>query len=93
MSRKQDKKTEDIEEIAEKAEHGEDVSPYFTGQHVAKQRVNIDFPLSLLRMIDAECKRVGIARQAWIKMACDEKLQEIQKIHPHKSRRLDPRSL
>lgn len=93
MSKKQGKKIEDIEEIAEKAERGEDVSQCFTGQHVAKQRVNIDFPLSLLRMIDAECKRVGITRQAWIKMACDEKLQEIQKIYPHKSQRLDPRSL
>lgn len=78
MSGKQGKKIEDIEEIAEKAECGEDVSEYFTGQHVAKQRVNIDFPLNLLRMIDAECKRVGITRQAWIKMACGEKLQRAQ---------------
>lgn len=79
MNERHGKKVEEIEEIAERAERGEDVSQNFTGQHVAKQRVNIDFPLSLLRMIDAECKRVGITRQAWIKMACDEKLQQIQR--------------
>jgi len=72
------KKPEDIEKIAEAAERGEDVSEHFTGNFVAKQRVNIDFPLALLRQIDAECKRVGVTRQSWIKIMCDEKLREIQ---------------
>lgn len=76
--RKKRNKIEDIEEIAEKAQHGEDVSEYFTGKHISKQRVNIDFPLKLLRMIDDECKLVGITRQAWVKMACDERLRQIQ---------------
>src|SRR5260370_25939107 len=69
---------EDVERIAEKAHRGEDVSEHFTGRHVAKQRVNIDLPLRLLRMIDDECKLVGVTRQAWIKMACDERLREVQ---------------
>lgn len=73
MDKKQDKL--DIEEIAEMAERGEDVSQHFSGQHSAKQRVNIDFPLNLLREIDAECRRVGVTRQAWIKMICDERLR------------------
>ncbi len=68
----------DIEEIAEQAAQGHDVSEYFTGQHSAKQYVSIDFPLELLRAIDAECKLVGVTRQAWIKMACDERLRQIQ---------------
>jgi hypothetical protein len=71
---------EDIEAIAEKAHRGEDVSEHFTGRHVAKQRVNVDFPLPLLEMIDAECETVGISRQAWIKMACDERLRQIQSV-------------
>jgi hypothetical protein len=29
-----------IEEIAKRAQNGEDVSAYFTGKHVAKQRVS-----------------------------------------------------
>ena len=79
MSEKYDKNNaaEDIEAIAEHAERGEDVSAHFTNRHVAKQRVNIDFPLGLLRQIDAECQRVGVPRQAWIKMVCDERLRQL----------------
>ena len=65
-----------IEEIAERAQRGEDVSAHFTGQYTVKQRVNIDFPLALLRQIDAECQRVGVTRQAWIKMVCAEYLRQ-----------------
>jgi hypothetical protein len=71
-------KIENIEEIAEKAQSGQDVSKFFTAQHTAKQRVNIDFPLELLRTIDSECKRIGITRQGWVKMACDEKIRRTQ---------------
>jgi hypothetical protein len=67
---------EDIEVIAQRAERGEDVSAHFTNRHEAKQRVNIDFPLTLLRQIDAECQRMGVTRQAWIKMVCDERLRQ-----------------
>lgn len=70
------KSIEDIEKIAEQAQKGHDVSQYFAGRHTAKQFVSIDFPLSLLRMIDAECKVIGMTRQEWIKLACDEKLKE-----------------
>ena len=72
MNEKSDKLTPhtDIETIAEQAERGEDVSGYFTNQHVAKQQVNVDFPLDILRQIDAECQRAGITRQSWIKMVC-----------------------
>lgn len=80
MNEKQGNKsrTTDIEAIAERAEMGKDVSEHFTGEYTAKQRVNIDFPLSLLKAIDVECKRVGVTRQAWIKMACDDRLRQMQ---------------
>ena len=68
----------DIEEIAERAERGEDISAFFTGEHTVKQDVRIDFPLTLLHAIDAECRQVGVTRQAWIKMACDERLRQVQ---------------
>lgn len=32
------------------------------------QRVNVDFPIDILAQIDAECARLGIQRQAFIKM-------------------------
>jgi hypothetical protein len=65
----------DVEEIARKASNGEDVSEFFTNQPVAKQRVNVDFPLEMVRAIDAECQAIGVTRQAWIKLACDERLR------------------
>ena len=32
------------------------------------QRVNVDFPVDLLRAIDREAKRIGVTRQAFIKL-------------------------
>ena len=72
---------EEIEAIAERAERGEDISAHFTKTFVAKQRVNIDFPLALLREIDAECGRIGVTRQAWIKVVCAEHLPPAQTHH------------
>lgn len=74
--KKKSVKPKDIEAIAEAAQRGADVSGYFTGEFQAKQRVNVDFPLPLLKAIDAECRAIGVTRQAWIKMACDERLRE-----------------
>ena len=64
---KQESKAIDIEEIAEMAQRGEDVSTYFTGQPTAKQRLFVDFPLRLLRLIDAECRALDISRQIWMR--------------------------
>ena len=80
---------EAIEAIAERAERGEDISAHFTETFVAKQQVNIDFPLALLREIDAECRRIGVTRQAWIKMVCAEHLTRAQ-THPRSARRGEP---
>jgi hypothetical protein len=85
----------DIEEIAEQAEQGQDVSDHFTGQHIAKQFVSVDFPIELLHAIDRECRQVGVTRQAWIKLACDERLRHIQlgrvafhRVEPEKAARV-----
>ena len=32
------------------------------------QRVNVDFPVDLLRSIDREARRIGVTRQAFIKL-------------------------
>jgi hypothetical protein len=32
------------------------------------QRVNVDFPVDLLKAIDREAKRIGVTRQAFIKL-------------------------
>lgn len=68
----------DIEEIAQQADSGADVSEHFTGHFQAKQQINIALPLELLKSIDAECQLQKISRQDWIKMVCTEKVREIQ---------------
>ena len=67
-----------IEEIAQQAASGADVSEHFTGHFQAKQRIDIALPLELLKSIDAECQLQKISRQDWIKMVCIEKVREIQ---------------
>lgn len=75
----------DIEEIAQQAHLGKDVSEHFTGQFQVKQQVNIDFPLELLRSIEAECRLQKMNCQDWIKMVCAEKIHEIQASRAAKS--------
>lgn len=53
----------DIEEIAQQAHLGANVSEHFTGHFQAKQQISIAFPLELLRSIDAECQLQKIDRQ------------------------------
>jgi hypothetical protein len=61
------------EELDAKHDAGEDVTPYLdlaSARRPARdvQRVNVDFPVNLLRAIDAEAQRIGVTRQAFIKM-------------------------
>ncbi len=42
----------------------------------AVQRVNVDFPVDLLREIDQEARRLGVTRQAFIKIRVADSLQE-----------------
>ena len=41
------------------------------------KRVNIDFPIWMVQSLDKEAKRVGVSRQAVIKMWLAEKLQSL----------------
>ena len=38
------------------------------------QRVNADFPVDLLRAIDQEARRIGVTRQAFIKLRLSDTL-------------------
>ena len=40
----------------------------------AVQRVNVDFPVDLLREIDQEARRLGVTRQAFIKIRLADSL-------------------
>lgn len=52
---------------------GADMTPYLDWSSARRpgrevQRVNVDFPLDLLRAIDQEAQRIGVTRQAFIKI-------------------------
>jgi hypothetical protein len=52
---------------------GEDLTAHLDLPKAARpgrevQRVNVDFPVDLLRAIDRETKRIGVTRQAFIKL-------------------------
>ncbi|MGE0863693.1 MAG: CopG family transcriptional regulator [Vicinamibacterales bacterium] len=42
----------------------------------AVQRVNVDFPADLLREIDQEARRLGVTRQAFIKIRMADSLEQ-----------------
>ena len=44
----------------------------------AVQRVNVDFPVDLLREIDQEARRLGVTRQAFIKVRLADSLVKTQ---------------
>jgi len=52
---------------------GEDLGRYLDVDRATRpgrkiQRVNVDFPVDLLSAIDREAKRIGVSRQAFIKL-------------------------
>lgn len=70
--------TKDIEDIAQQAHAGIDISEHFTGQFQAKQNIDVVLPVDLLKLIDSECKRQNISRKDWISAACSEKIHQTQ---------------
>lgn len=69
----------DAKEFDRRFDKGEDMSDYLDKDKalVTKevQRINIDFPLLLLRRIDKEAEKIGVARTALIKIWLAERLQ------------------
>jgi hypothetical protein len=58
---------------------GVDLTPYVDLSRARRpgrevQRVNVDFPVDLLRAIDREARRIGVTRQAFIKLRLSDTL-------------------
>ena len=58
---------------------GSDLSAHMEGGKAVRpgravQRVNVDFPIDLLREIDQEARRLGVTRQAFIKVRLADSL-------------------
>jgi len=69
-------------EFDEKFDNGEDISEYidFTkirDIHEKPQRVNIDFPQWVVNRLDKESSRLGVSRQALVKMWVAERLEKV----------------
>ncbi|HMJ07486.1 MAG TPA: CopG family antitoxin [Pyrinomonadaceae bacterium] len=69
-------------ELDEKFDNGEDVSEYFDFSKARSinqepQRVNIDFPKWVVNRLDAEARRLGVSRQALVKMWIAEKFEKV----------------
>ncbi len=76
------RKKMNAEEIAARAERGEDVTQFFAGKGKMMpglprediQRVNVDFTSEILDALDTEAKRLNISRQAVIKTLVSDAL-------------------
>jgi len=59
----------------------EDISKYLDMSkvrrpHQEQKRVNVDFPLWMIRLLDKEAKRLGVSRQSIIKVWVAERLEK-----------------
>lgn len=69
-------------EFDKRFDEGEDVSKYLDvakarrpGQE--QKRVNVDFPLWMVSLLDKEAKRLGVPRQSIIKVWIAERLEKV----------------
>lgn len=79
MPKTSSKKPPSVDEIADMATRGEDVSHYFTNQFTVVKpvrRVNIDLTDGMLRQLDEQAARLNISRQAVIKTLLGRALNE-----------------
>ena len=68
------------EEFDKKFDDGRDVSEYFDIENAIRpgreqKRVNVDFPVWMIRSLDKEAKRLGVTRQSVIKFWIAERIQ------------------
>jgi hypothetical protein len=68
-------------EIEKKFDKGEDVSKYLDLSKARRpeqeqKRVNVDFPLWMIHLLDKEARRLGVPRQSIIKVWIAERLEK-----------------
>ncbi len=75
-----EKKSIKAETFDKKFDNGEDISEFLdlkkaTRPGLEQKRVNVDFPVWMIQMLDNEARRLGVARQSIIKIWIAEKLE------------------
>lgn len=68
-------------EIDKKFDAGEDITKYLDISKARRpeqeqKRVNVDFPLWMIHLLDREAKRLGVPRQSIIKVWVAERLEK-----------------
>ena len=68
------------EELDEMFDRGEEITPYLDLTKIRRpnqepRRVNVDFPVWMVSSMDQEARRLGITRQALIKVWIAERLE------------------
>jgi len=69
-------------EIEKKFDKGKDISKHLDLSKARRpeqelKRVNVDFPLWMVHLLDKEAKRLGVPRQAIIKVWVAERLEKV----------------
>ncbi|MDO8670554.1 MAG: CopG family antitoxin [Dehalococcoidia bacterium] len=69
------------EEFDKRFDESEDVSQYLDVSKARRpvheqKRVNVDFPLWMIQLLDKEAKRLGVPRQSIIKLWVAERLRK-----------------
>jgi macrodomain Ter protein organizer (MatP/YcbG family) len=69
-------------EIEKKFDEGEDISGYLDMSKARRpeqkqKRVNVDFPVWMINLLDKEARRLGVPRQAIIKVWVAERLEKV----------------
>jgi len=71
-----------IEDFDEAFEKGEDISAYVDytkgrRPNLEQKRVNLDLPVWMIERLDKEARRLGVARQAVMKMFLAQHLEKV----------------
>ena len=79
------------EDFDRRFDDGEDISEYLDMERARRpeqeqKRVNIDLPLWMIRLLDKDAKRLGVPRQAIIKVWVAERLKRPVERHDVLSR-------
>jgi hypothetical protein len=69
-------------EFDKKFDEGKDISKYLDISKTRRpkqeqKRVNVDFPLWMIQLLDKEAKRLGVPRQSIIKVWVAERLEKV----------------
>lgn len=71
-------------DLDKKFDSGEDITEFLDFSKASRpgqeqKRVNVDFPVWMIRSLDKEAKRLGVPRQSIIKIWIAERLKQVSK--------------